>query len=79
MSKTRAKHFEGESKKENLDVDRVINTLLRNVKDLVTIISGELKKIAGGFMEYLLLVHRLNKFQGILLTQQILRGYILVI
>ena len=37
-------------------------------KDLVTIIIRECKKIARGFMEYLLLVHRPNKFQGILLT-----------
>ena len=48
-------------------------------KELGTIILREHKKIAGGFMEYLLLVHRPNKFQGVLLTQQILRGYILVI
>ena len=38
-------------------------------KDLVTIILRERKKIAEGFMEYLPLVHRPNKFQGILLTQ----------
>ena len=48
---------------------RVINALLEMYKDSVTIILRERKKIAGGFMEYLLLVHRSNKFQVILLTQ----------
>ena len=37
-------------------------------KDLVIIILRESKKIARGFMEHLLLVHRPNKFQGIPLT-----------
>ena len=38
-------------------------------KDLVTIVLRERKKIAGCFMEHLLLVHTPNKFQGIPLTQ----------
>ena len=36
-------------------------------KDLVTIVLRERKKIVGGFMEYLLSVHRPNKLRGILL------------
>ena len=36
-------------------------------KDLITIVLRERKKIVGGFMEYLLSVHRPNKLQGILL------------
>ena len=38
-------------------------------KGLGTIILREREKLAGGFMEHLLLVHRPNKFQGIPLTQ----------
>ena len=38
-------------------------------KDLVAIILRERKKIAGGFIENLLLVHRPNQFRGIPLTQ----------
>ena len=42
---------------------------LEMYEDLVIIISRERKKIGEGFMEYLLLIHRSNEFQGILLTQ----------
>ena len=38
-------------------------------KALGTIILREREKLAGGFMEHLLLVHRPNKLQGIPLTR----------
>ena len=47
---------------------RLLIRFFKMYKDLATIFLRE-RKIAGGFMEYLLLVHRLNVFQGILLTQ----------
>ena len=44
-------------------------------KDLGPIILRERIKLAGDFTEHLMLIHGLNKFQGIPLTNQILRGY----